>query len=242
MQTNLTISPVMSHNSLEVIIATMVCDSLNIVVLLCGICQMYLAIEIGHPVYATLFCNLISVILASAVEISAVPFLQYIRVKTFVKNCTAFVIIFHACTWLVMSVLRYLYIVHNHWVDKNFPDARKLTILSLCLTYFIFCISTFTFLPLFLINKWPYIEVVEMDLEDRIFCSIAFLASYSSILGISSIFYILILHQKGSIGKNCVGVHPSEPEDNELVMVSKRIICSIIFLCEKCQCAYHFHH
>jgi hypothetical protein len=222
MQTNLTISEVVSHNPLEVIIVTMVCDTLNIAALLCGICQMYLAIEIGHPVYATLFCNLISVLLSSTLEIVAIPFLEYIRVKTFVKNCTAFVVIFHACTWLVMSVLRYLYIVHNNWVHKTFPDARKLTVLSLCLTYCIYCITISTFLPLFFINKWPYIEVIEMEMTDRIACSITFLGSYICILGISSIFYTLILHQRGSIGKNCVGVLPAGLEDNELTRVSKR--------------------
>jgi hypothetical protein len=222
MLTNLTISEVVSHNPLEEIIVTMVCDTLNIAMLLYGIYHMYRAIEIGHPVYATLFYNLILVILASTLEIVAVPFLEYIRVQTFVKNCTAFVVIFHACTWLVMSVLRYLYIVHNNWVHKTFPDPRKLTILSLCLTCCIYCITILTFLPLFLINKWPYIEVIEMEMTDRIACSIAFLASYICILGISSIFYTLILHQRGSIGNNCVGVLPAGLEDNELTRVSKR--------------------
>jgi len=201
MLTNLTISEVVSHNPLEEIIVTMVCDTLNIAMLLYGIYHMYRAIEIGHPVYATLFYNLILVILASTLEIVAVPFLEYIRVQTFVKNCTAFVVIFHACTWLVMSVLR---------------------LLSLCLTCCIYCITILTFLPLFLINKWPYIEVIEMEMTDRIACSIAFLASYICILGISSIFYTLILHQRGSIGKNCVGVLPAGLEDNELTGVSKR--------------------
>jgi len=221
MLTNLTISNLVSHNPAEVIIAAMICDSFNIVVLLFSIRQMYLAIEIGHPAYAVLFCNLIAVILASAAEIAALPLLEFIRVQTFVKNCTAFVVIFHACTWFVMSVLRYLYIVHNDWVHKTFPDARKLTILSLCLTYCIYCITVLTFLPLFLIKKWPYIEVIEMDMADRIACSIAFLGSYIGILGISCIFYFLILQQKGSIGKNSVGVLPAELEENEIARVSK---------------------
>jgi hypothetical protein len=49
------------------------------VLLLVGIVKMYQTIELGHPVYAVLFCDLVSVLMTSIVEMTAVWFLDQIR-------------------------------------------------------------------------------------------------------------------------------------------------------------------
>ena len=205
---------------LTLIIAVIVCDCFNIGLLLYGMRQMYFGIEISHPVYATLFCNLASVLTASAVEIVALPFLKDIRAETFVKSCASFYAIFHGTTWLVMSVLRYLYIVHSNWVHAKFPNSRSLTVISIGFIYLIYSICLATTLSVLVPNGWPYIEVNEMDPGPRMACVAAVFANYGCILGLSSIFYFLILHQRGAVGKNSVQVQPDKAEDVKQVVVS----------------------
>jgi len=214
-----------SDNLVQVL--TIICDCFNIGMLSGGIRQMYLGIEIGHPVYATLFCNLVSVLVTSIVELLAIPFLNEIRVQTLVKSCATFYAIFHASAWLVMSVLRYLYIVHNDWVHKTFPEPKTLAAISIFSIYCIYGISISTIIPLFLVNGWPYRGVTEMEAASKIACTITVLASYICILGISSIFYFLILHQKGAIGKNCIGTLPSEAPVEDLAAVREISICNV---------------
>ena len=55
-------------------------------------------------------------------------------------------------------------------------------------------------------NGWPYIELSEMSDEARKVCGLPVLVNYLSIICLSCIFYILILHQRGGIGKNSVGI------------------------------------
>jgi hypothetical protein len=193
------------------IIATVICDSFNIMILVWGLHLMYLGIEIVHPVFATLFCNLMSVLAVSIIEILLIPFLNEIRIETLVRSSSAFYALFHACTWLVMSFLRYVYIVHGNWVHKIFPEAKVLTFVSLSTIYCIYGVSMSVILPIFLGNGWPYLEVVEMDREPKIACMTALLACYVSIVSFSNIFFVLILHQRGPIGKNAVDILPFEP-------------------------------
>ena len=85
-----------------------ICDCFNIVLTIYCIRQMYLGIEIGHPVYATVFCNLITVLAACIVEILVLPFIKNIRIETVVKSGAAFYAMFQGSALLVISVLRYL--------------------------------------------------------------------------------------------------------------------------------------
>jgi hypothetical protein len=40
---------------------------------------------------------------------------------------SAFCFLFHLCSWEVVSVLRYLFIIHEDWIDSKFPgDAVTL--------------------------------------------------------------------------------------------------------------------
>ena len=196
-----------SSSSIEVTAAIMSCDALNIVVLTYGLRQMYLGIEISHPVYATLFCNLMSVLAASIIEMISLPFLNgSIRAETFAKSCAAFYALFHNCSWLVMAILRYLYIVNSHWIHQNFPDPKRLTAISIFAIYGIYILNLSSTIPLLVVNGWPYIELSEMSDVARKVCGLPVLVNYLSIICLSCIFYILILHQRGGIGKNSVGI------------------------------------
>jgi hypothetical protein len=85
-------------------------------VLFIGILQMYNGIEIEHPVFRVLFCNLIVTFFSSTVNIIAYPIGKNIRYSTIVNGNNAFCLLFHCCCWFVVSVLRYLYIIHKDWI------------------------------------------------------------------------------------------------------------------------------
>jgi hypothetical protein len=63
----------------QVIVIACVTNFLMSVFLLVGIVKMYGSIELGHPVYAVLFCDLVSVLMTSIVEMTAIWFLDQIR-------------------------------------------------------------------------------------------------------------------------------------------------------------------
>ncbi len=136
------------------------------------------------------------------------------------KSCCAFYAIFHASTWLVMSVLRYLYILHNGWVHKTFSSARTLTIISLVLIYCIYVLTISPVIVLFVMHGWPYVQITNLEPESKQACIRALVASYGWILGVSNIFYFLILHERGAIGKNSVGVLQTEGGVNAIKCVS----------------------
>jgi len=208
--TSIDVMQVSPTSNLQMKIIIVICDSFNTGLLVCCIQQMYLSVEIGHPVYATLFCNLVSVLAASILELLTIPLLEQIQVQTFVKSWSYFYSIFHACTWLVMTVLRYVYIVHNDWVHKTFTQSRTLTVLSISLIYCVYFLTVSMIIPILVKHGWPYIEVNKMNWESKRACFIAVLAGYGWIICLSNVFYVLILHQRGAIGKNSVDVLPAE--------------------------------
>jgi len=207
-------------NSQEVI-ATVICDGFNIGVLIFSLWQMYLGIEVGHPVYATLFCNLMFVLFVSIVELILTPFLNQIRVETLIKSSSGFCGLFHISTWLVMSALRYGYIVHSDWVHKTFSDTRTLAVMSITAVFLIFGISMSILVSTLIVNGWPYLAVTEMDQEAKIACMMAMLSCSVFILSFSNIFFVLILHERGAIGKSAVDILPAEPEVKEPSVVSE---------------------
>jgi len=221
---NSTITTILQQNIINnshAIIATVMCDSFNLGILICGLWQMYLGIEVGHPVYATLFCNLMFVLFVSIVEITLAPFLNQIRVETLFKSSAGFCALFHASTWLVMSALRYIYIVHSDWVHKTFSEARTLAIVSITAICVIFCISMSIAVSTFIKNGWPYIGITEMDREPKISCMVSIIGCYIFIFSVSNIFFVLILHERGVIGKSAVGVLPADPAIVEPTVVSE---------------------
>ena len=201
-------------------VLVMVCDCFNIGLTSYCIRQMYLGIEIGHPVYATLFCNLVSVLAVCIVEILVLPFLKNIRIETFVKSGSALYAMFQSVSWLVISVLRYLYIVHNNWLHKNFQSNRTLTALSIGLVYFLYGICLGNLIPVLIYHGWPFIGMTDMDPTPRLICLGTLVANESGILIVSSIFYFMILHQRGGIGKSSVDVLTAAASEEEQKSVS----------------------
>jgi hypothetical protein len=114
----------------------------------------------------------------------------------------------------VLSVLRYLFILHSDWVHKRFPDLRILTAASLLLIYLQSSAPIITVLVVATSNGWPYIEVVEMKMGPRLLCNASILGSYLVFFGASTFFYFLILRNRTRMGQNSVGGMELDNLDN----------------------------
>jgi len=100
-------------------------ELINVTCFLLGIYGMYHGIEIQHPLYAILFFNLIVPLISSTVNLSVVGFSSF---ETYLKvsNLTNWIsIYFHGTSWLLSSLIRYVYIMHKDWLFSKFPDVKK---------------------------------------------------------------------------------------------------------------------
>ena len=185
---------------------------LIIIILIIGIQKMYLGIEIAHPIYVALFCNLVSHLLASIMEILIAPFLTKIRITTLVKGSFTFCILFHCCCWCVLSILRYVYIVHGDWLHYKIPENKNITIITILSIYFLYSVGcTIVFLPTVYFG-WPYREVYELERGPKLICISSVLSTYFILLGLSCFFYGLMLHHRGAMTKNIIAPSQNEVE------------------------------
>ena len=191
-------------NSLEMKFLLTSPNILLIILLVVGIWQMYLGIEITHPVYMALFCNLVTHLCASIVEMLISPFLVKIRVTTLVKGTSTLCVLFHCCCWCVLSILRYIYIIHSDWLVKKIPENKTITKITLLAIYTLYLVCSITlFLPTIYFG-WPYKEMYELEKTPKLICILSILLTYFVLLGSSGFFYFLILHHRGKMGQNSV--------------------------------------
>jgi hypothetical protein len=112
-------------------VTAVVPEVLGLSLLSIGIYGMYCTIEISHPIYALLFINLIFPVVATVMSLMALAFLpfgQWVRLSLFF-NC--FSLLFHMTSWSVISVLRYIFIEHQEWLNNKWPDVAKLKPLTI---------------------------------------------------------------------------------------------------------------
>ena len=179
-------------------------DVMNIILLIVSLVLMYKGIEILHPIYGCLFCNLGSALLTSVTEIFLLVLVTEFRTTTIIKACCTFYILFHCSTWAIISILRYAYIVHPDWLHDKFLDHRVLLITSLVLIYSSFMMCGTAIVGVIVYCGWPYIEAYEMDISRKLACILTSLTSYLLLLGVSCYSYHRLLRRKGAIGQNRV--------------------------------------
>ena len=170
--------------------------------LLIGICQMYCGIEIRHPVYGILFGNLIIALASSLLNIFVFPYLSDFTYSTLVNGNNVTYFVFYLSCWLILSVLRYAYVIKPHWLHEKFPEPRTLLLLS-----YIGVLSVFTFFYATVLGTlmgfgWPSIKLFNMRTKHKIICTSVILGNLTVLLGISCIFYIVILRKRGKLGQN----------------------------------------
>ena len=115
-------------------------EYVNCLFLLLGIYGMYHGIEIQHPLYATIFLNLVVAFFFTLLDIIAFLF---ISTETFISISNAssgFTLYFHCTNWCVSSVIRYVYIVHEIWINNVMPSHQSQCLLASCFS-FVFCLT-----------------------------------------------------------------------------------------------------
>ena len=135
---------------------------INTLLLTVGLCQMYVGIEIAHPVYAVLFSNLTVTLLSSLIDVFVFPFITILKYAVLVigNNVTCF--LFHCCSWCVLSVLRFLYILNPDWLHQKFPNAKTLCILAIFSQFSIFFFSYGIVLGTAMYFGWPSKRAIDL--------------------------------------------------------------------------------
>ena len=180
-----------------------ICVEINSsVMLMVGINQMYFGIEIRHPVYGILFGNLIVALVSSLLNIFVLPFVSEFKYSTLVNGNNITYLVFYLSCWLVLSVLRYAYIIKTNWLHENFTEAKTILLLAYfgVVSVFTLCISSV--LGTLMSFGWPAIKAVDMETRSRAICVSIIVGNFILLLGSSCIFYIAILRKRGKLGKN----------------------------------------
>ncbi len=74
------------NETVEVVFIPIFLELFNIIMLIAGICLLYLGIEISHPVYGLLFSNLIVTTISSLINVFVFPFVKTIQYNTLVNG------------------------------------------------------------------------------------------------------------------------------------------------------------
>jgi len=117
---------------------------------------MYQGVEIEHPVYSVLFNNLVFPFFVNIVIIcSAFPSNMkiFLNVSVFGNMIS---LLHHHSSWMVLSGLRYAYIVKPDWLHSTWPDVKHLRCISLATVYISFTLFVSLALSIFLVFSVPY--------------------------------------------------------------------------------------
>jgi hypothetical protein len=184
----LNISFAHQNETIEMVFLPVSLELFNIMILTAGMCLMYLGIEISHPVYGLLFSNLIVTTISSLINVFVFPFIKTIQYNTLVNGNNSACLNFHCCCWCILSVLRYLYIIHKPWLDKKFPKPFSLLLLSFFGVLALFFPGTITISALAVHLQWPDVKLMKMPSEDKLKFVGILLGNYTMLLSISCFF------------------------------------------------------
>jgi len=126
-----------SYNALALM--AVVPEFSNIALLIAVIYGMYHGIEVGHPIYAVLFLNLVVPVLATLIEIGLYFALSSELYLTIASGFGGSCLTFHSNSWCITSAMRYTYIAYESWVHSKIPSMKIQSILACSLTIFIVC-------------------------------------------------------------------------------------------------------
>jgi len=181
-----------------------VVESVNTILLAAGLSLMHRGIEIGHPVYGILFCDLVTTFFSSLLNAWIIPFIALPPYDhlTNVNNLTC--LLLHCCFWCVLSVLRYMYIIKKTWLEMRFPKNGTLLFLSLLSAISLYFLCASSMLGTALFFGFPEKKIMALPLQQRLICAIVYLANYAALTLASCVFYTLILRKRGGLGNNRV--------------------------------------
>ena len=163
-----------------------------------AIWMMYRGIEIDHPVFRILFNNLIFQFFATAViiigEVSAGNRKVAILFSQF-GNIVAR--LFHHCSWMILSFLRYSYIDNPDWLQSTWPEPTGLRNLSQALVLGSFSLITTAISVIFLTSLiplgWPSVSYFDLPPAKRVLVLVPIMLLYLVPVLVSSSVYLKLV-------------------------------------------------
>jgi hypothetical protein len=100
-------------------------EFVNILFLFAGAFGIYKGVEIQHPIYAVLFADMIVPIISSSINIISFPFTPVLMYVSSSNLSTVICLNFHSTCWCATSMIRYIYIVHENWLQRVLPNIQS---------------------------------------------------------------------------------------------------------------------
>ncbi len=173
---------------------------------------MYNGVEIEHPVFRVLLCNLIVSFMSSSLNVIAYPIGKNIKYSTIINGNNYLCVLFHCCSWFIVSLLRFIYIIHKDWLFLKFPDQKALNRLAVASVFCTYLICLLVVLTVSMLCGWPRLKIFEMPMPQKAITGGTLLGIYILLVCSSCSFYLLILRKRGSLRNNKVGSNISAME------------------------------
>ena len=168
---------------------------------------IYKGIEIEHPVYAVIFCDLIVTLVSSLINVVVLPFASNdFRFTALANGNSVLCLHFHCCCWVVLSVLRYLYIVKEKWLDEKLLGSRVRLLVAFAALAALFLTNVTSVLGIVVYFGYPEIRVMDLALSQKLTAMAVILANLIGMIMTSCLCYFQILRQKGHLMNNSVDV------------------------------------
>ena len=161
---------------------------------------VYAGVEIDHPVFRLIFNNLIVAFVDTVVIVVAAIFVVDKNIFHVLAFGNLITLLHHHSTWMILSGLRYAYIVEPDWLHAKFPDVKQLRRLSVGLVAVSFLLIVGLVLAVLIGSivplGWPRASFY-MDLSWREKTSIiaAVSGAYHLPAFISLLFYIALVRK-----------------------------------------------
>ena len=196
-----------SEDGLEIIVGQVILETLSIIILFLGACFVFRGTEISHPVYGIIFCDLLVCLTFSLINTMVWSFSFKSKWFTAVaRGCSLFCLQFHCCCWCVLSVLRYMFVLHKDWMDEMFQKGKTFLWHSLCAVGILFTLNVALALGVTIYFGYPDVSVMEMSIGPKATCLTVIMANFIFMILTSCLCYIKILRQRGMSGQNSVHV------------------------------------
>jgi hypothetical protein len=118
-------------------------EYMNFVFLLSGIYGMYRGIEIQHPLYATIFLDLMIALFFTLLDMIAFFYMSPDKFFPTTNTNSGVALHFHCTCWCVTSIIRYIYIVHENWIHKAIPNHKYQCYMAIGFTFILYLALSF---------------------------------------------------------------------------------------------------
>ena len=130
-----------------------------------------------------------------------------------VNGNNALCFLFHCCCWCILSILRFLYIIHPNWLHHKFPETKYVTALAIAGVFLTFSVCFGITLGTNLHLGWPHKLAYEMPMNKRLISIMTTISNYAILTVTSCIFYILILRKRGRLNSKKVNPETEPPKE-----------------------------